>query len=324
MLSAALATVAFYSRYLWFDALETRYPFLMGVPVVVITAGVFGAGPAMGAAIMGVLLPSIHLMRPVGNLWIADPVDAFGAGLYLAISALVAVMVCALSSAKSLAVEYALERRRMHRDIRNLLNELRHRTKNELMQLLALTHMMAGGAETPEAKSALLGLAGRIRAVGHVHDILSEVMDQPETPVDSAVFVSGLVEKISSAVGRDGIDIGVQAESHQLRHTAAVPLGIILNELVMNALKHAFPSGVGHISVVFWRDQEDYRMVVDDDGVGLAMCAGDDEAPPRRRGLGQRVIAGLARGLDGKISTLDKEGSGMRCELSFPAAGRLT
>lgn len=321
-ISAAFAALAFYSRYVWLDAMEGRYPFLMGIPVVVISAGIFGSGPAMGAAITGVLLPAYYLMAPRGSLWIADPVDAFGAVLYLAISVLVAITVCALSSAKGMAVEYALERRRMHKDMQILLHELRHRTKNELMQLLALAHLMAAAAGTLEEKEALIAMASRIRAVGHVHEMLAEVMDQPEAPVDSGAFLSGLVDKITAAVGRGGVSFGVNAEGHPLRHTVAVPLGIILNELTMNALKHAFPEGRGHITVRFHREDGEYVMTVEDNGVGQDVCAGDLEAAPKRRGLGQRVIAGLARGMGGAIRSLTKEGEGMMCELRFPVDGK--
>jgi len=91
-----------------------------------------------------------------------------------------------------------------------------------------------------------------------------------DSNLDSQLFVAELCEDLQ-ACARSGISVECRAESHDIPLTAAVPLGLIVNELVTNALKYAFPdrkSGV--VLVDFSREGDDFRLLVEDNGVGMS------------------------------------------------------
>lgn len=80
----------------------------------------------------------------------------------------------------------------------------------------------------------------------------------------------------------------------------AVPVGLITNELVTNALKYAFPDDrAGTVCIRFWREGEEFVLAVEDDGIGLP----DTDAAPKGTGLGRRLIRALAAQLGGRLAT---------------------
>ena len=117
-----------------------------------------------------------------------------------------------------------------------------------------------------------------------------------------------------------------EAESHSLDTERAVHLGLVLNELVTNALKYAFPdNAAGTVRVAFHRDGRSFLLSVADNGVGLP--AEDPPAGaaagtrPLGTGLGTRLLQGLAAQLRGTLSRRSGEnGSGTLAELRFPVA----
>jgi len=150
-----------------------------------------------------------------------------------------------------------------------LLRELRHRTKNDIMNITSVLRIQARQATTPEIRDSLMGAAGRVEVMGEVHNFLEH---SPET-VNLGAYVTDLCQRLSAAHrGVRPINIVVDAEEAHVKPEHTLPVGIIINELVSNSLKYAFPRGrPGRIGVSV-RDGggADLVMRVEDDGIGCS------------------------------------------------------
>ena len=113
----------------------------------------------------------------------------------------------------------------------------------------------------------------------------------------------------------------LKAEPIEINPDRAVAVGIIVNELVMNAVKYAYPDGAGPIHVALDGDGDDLELSIADDGVGL-----NGAADPRSTGMGQRIVTAMAQKLDASVER-DPKHAGTRIVLRFrranaPAAAR--
>lgn len=150
-----------------------------------------------------------------------------------------------------------------------LLRDLRHRTKNDIMNVTSILRIQARQATTPEIRDSLMGAAGRVDVMGEVHTFLE---NSPKT-VNLGAYLTDLCQRLSAAHrGVRPIDIVVEAQDAHVKPEHTLPVGMIVNELVTNSLKYAFPGGrPGRIGVSV-RDEgsADLVMRVEDDGIGCA------------------------------------------------------
>jgi two-component sensor histidine kinase len=117
-------------------------------------------------------------------------------------------------------------------------------------------------------------------------------------------------------VGTHPVSFKVNAEPHSLPASRAVLLGLVLNELMTNAIKYAFPDDrAGTVWVGFRREEAHYVLNIEDDGVGYDLAAA-----PKGTGLGRRITRSLARQLGGQLEVAPREGGGTVCRLAIPAA----
>jgi two-component sensor histidine kinase len=147
--------------------------------------------------------------------------------------------------------------------------------------------------------------------------------------VDTRDFVIGLCSDLDAAQVGEGlrpVALMAEAESHPLDAERAVPLGLVLNETVTNAMKYAFPEErPGAVRVGFARQDDHFVLTVSDDGIGLPPEADLENAPPGQpppgSGLGTRLLRALAAQLRGTFNRQPgPEGHGTLSELRFPAA----
>ena len=148
--------------------------------------------------------------------------------------------------------------------------------------------------------------------------------------MDTKDFVEGLCRDLDRALSGGElrpVALIARSESHTLDAERAVHLGLVLNELVTNAVKYAFPdNGAGTVRVRFARDGDGFLLAVSDDGVGLPPDEGPAAAQragkrPLGTGLGTRLLQGLAAQLRGTLSRRRGEGgAGTLAELRFPVA----
>ena len=177
------------------------------------------------------------------------------------------------------------------RDKDVLLDEVRHRVKNNLQIVSGLLSLQARNLP-PEARLPLREMQERIRAMGRAHDQLYRSTEAGSFAVDR--LVQDLCEDLGHlyATGAGQVTCSVDAgEPLSLPVEVAVPVALIVNEAVVNAYKHAFPHGrSGRIGISLHRRADGQRIEVRDDGVGL----GEDQAKPAGQLVGMRLIRMLA------------------------------
>ena len=202
-----------------------------------------------------------------------------------------------------LVIEDVTERVRLEREhaiaherIAMLMQELTHRVKNSLQSIASMVKIEARIHKSGEGKAALERVSHRIDALGQLYAKLSK-SDTVEA-VDAATYLDDLCRDLVASVSKDGgasIVLKTDIESELLPTDQAIPMGLIVNELVTNALKYAFPSETkGTVMVTLKRVPGALRLTVADDGKGIDITRADS-------GLGGRLVEGFAQQLGGKV-----------------------
>jgi two-component sensor histidine kinase len=191
-----------------------------------------------------------------------------------------------------------------------LLREVYHRVKNNLQIVDSLLVMQTRQMPDPDGKKALRGLRDRIFALGLVHQQLMGSNDLKT--FDIAPFLSELSTNIVHGGGANEVDLSVEAIPLDVGLDFAIPLGLLVNELVTNSLKHAFPDGRGAIDVNLSRAEDGgLLLVVADNGQGYSRGdAGEGVGgePAARMALGSTIIEGLVAQLKGTLMVQSRRG----------------
>ncbi len=195
-----------------------------------------------------------------------------------------------------------------------LIKEVHHRVKNNLQVIASLLKMQADSAN-PEAAAALREGQQRVESMALIHEQLYESADLRR--VDFAEHVELLLNNLVHSFGADPSRIHTRVSIQGpllLGVDQAIPAGLILNELISNAFKYAFPGGlVGSIAVEGGRSGDLITLTVHDDGVGLC----DDFSIERSKSLGLRIVQILTRQLKGVLD-VSPHGPGARFRICFP------
>lgn len=203
--------------------------------------------------------------------------------------------------------------RRLLADRTLLLDEVNHRVKNSLQQIASVVRLQSRSVEHADAREALDKTLDRIMAVGRVHEQLYK-SGETVGRFDAGHYAESLSRDLVDSLGREDIMLTTTIEPLQLDLKQAVPLALILNELITNALKYGCPTDrPSTIRVSFGTDGELYRLCVADDGDGLP----NDFSPSAKRGLGMRAIVALAKQLDGRFE-IEKPETGAAFAVIFP------
>jgi len=196
--------------------------------------------------------------------------------------------------------EELLEQQRM------LLREMRHRIANSLQIIASILLLKAGSVASEETKNELRAAHQRVMSVaavqGHLSD--SDGIEQIEMGPYLTKLGAGLA---SSMVGpRQHIDIAVAASEGSLPTSHAVSIGLIVTELVINAIKYAFPEphASARIRVTFEMAKSDWKLTVADNGVGRKA----KEEPDASTGLGTVLVGALAKQLKAHIAETSSKG----------------
>ena len=184
-----------------------------------------------------------------------------------------------------------------------LTREASHRVKNSLAIVSSLIALRLGKSTDPAVKSALSDVQMRIDAIAQAHD---QLWRHPTVGmVAIKEFLSGIIDKLN--VQSDLHDLRFESVELDVLADRAIPLGLLITELVTNAMKHAYPDGTGPIRVKTMIEDEQLLLVVSDNGVGLPDGFVMREASSR--GLGARMIVSLARQLHGILKTTSDKGT---------------
>jgi len=195
-----------------------------------------------------------------------------------------------------------------------LLREVNHRVGNSLQIIASLLHLQASSAAEDDVKAALTNAMGRVAAVAQVHRRLYTSHDLKSVVLNQ--YLDALLEDLRrSAEGNRMSRLTLKAEPIEVDPDRAVAIGIIVNELVMNAVKYAYPGGAGPIHVDLAGSGPDIKLSVADNGVGLSA-----RTDPRSTGMGQRIVTAMAAKLSASVER-DPAHSGTRIVLRFPLTG---
>lgn len=198
------------------------------------------------------------------------------------------------------------------RDKDVLLREVHHRVKNNLQVISSLLNLQAESYTDPQARGLLKESQQRIRSMALVHEKLYRSPHM--SSIDFSDYLSTMTRELVRSIGSVQAQTLVSGDEIHLDIEKAIPAGLIVNELLTNALKHAFPPHVrdGEIQVNVRKEGNDVILTVQDNGIGLP----PDQKIEDMRTMGMTVIHGLTSQLEGTITTVPGPGAGFR--LRFP------
>jgi PAS domain S-box-containing protein len=198
-----------------------------------------------------------------------------------------------------------------------MLREIHHRVKNNLQFISSLLALQAARIDDVRVAEALAESHNRVRAVAMVHDNLYRSQDLSSIPL--AAHLESLCAHLfrSYAVDVDRVALDLRVADVRLDLDRSIRCGLITNELVANAIKHAFPDArAGRITVRFVQCPGAYELSVSDDGIGLSAAVD----PERTTSLGLQLVGDLAEHLSGSL-TVERAG-GTTFTIRFPSAAQ--
>ena len=270
-------------------------PFLFFFTIVACSSFLFGAVPGLVAAAATSVL-SLLFFAPQGALAISAGPDVIRVEIYFIFAGITVWAVSLLSNSVLSAFRTSQQAADDEARYRLLLSEVAHRISNSFAIVAALIRQKSASVVDEKARSALEEAIGQVNVMARVHKRLYQGNDT--TMVDAGRFLAELCNDLDATLGRlQSIPIECRAERHPLPVPDAVAVGLIVNELVTNAVKHAFPDGRrGRICVTLAKQSETLRLSVEDTGTGLNWS---------RRGFGtsngRQIVAALAHQLGATI-----------------------
>lgn len=262
-----------------------HYPLLLFIPAIFLAALLFGRAMGFFATLTSAALALVFFMQPAEALLTLRQ-QVFPLVVYL----LIGFLVSAITEELHRAVQ-DLARSESEKTL--LLEELNHRTRNNLMLLSSLLSLQARGSGTPEVRDALESAIRRISAVAQAQERLHL------TDRQGRVEIAGYLTELCSNLGNllrhvRPIAVRVQAQPMETDPSVACSIGLMVNELVTNCFKYAFPDALsGTVQVSLDRTPEGVRIVVEDDGIGCPPAAG--------AGTGSRLVSLLAAQYAGEV-----------------------
>lgn len=192
-----------------------------------------------------------------------------------------------------------------------LKRELVHRVKNNLAVISALIRSEARSLDQSTTSSVLTETASRIMSISVAHELLDASGEVDS--VDVGDLIRELAKRMTTSILPPEVTLSVSAESALASSNSAAPIALIVNELVTNAVKHAFVGREeGSIAITFTRRPGGYELIVSDDGIGMPLSASGDIKTPR-------IVAALATQLEAELFCESKQGSAWR--VSIPSLG---
>ena len=194
-----------------------------------------------------------------------------------------------------------------------LLQELTHRVKNSLQIIAAMVSIEARSHKSGEGKAALERVSHRINALGQLYSKLSEA--NTVEAVDAATYLNELCRDLIASVHMEGgtsIVLKTDIESELLPTDRAITIGLMVNELVTNVIKYAFPGDTkGMVLVTLKRVPGELRLTVADNGQGVDHRRADS-------GFGGRLVEGFAQQLGGQLER-ESDSQGTTVRLILPS-----
>ena len=196
-----------------------------------------------------------------------------------------------------------------------LLKEIQHRVKNNLQMITALIRLEARNARGDTSTAQFDRLAGRIEALQFLYDSLSPDANADE--IDLGVYLSQIASGVMRSYAGEGIRLDLKVDAYPVSVNVAMPTGLVVNELLTNALKHAFAGREGGtITLHSTADSKGCQVIIADDGVGLPPGV----EWPKQGKLGTLVVKSLRENAKAAMTVELAPGKGMRVTIAFTRA----
>jgi two-component sensor histidine kinase len=196
------------------------------------------------------------------------------------------------------------------------LRELQHRVKNNLQMITALIRVEARGVSDLSTGEGFDRLAGRVEALGLLYRALGDTPGADT--IDLGIYLSEIASAVMRAHAVEGIHLDLQVDTWLVSLNVAMPTGLVVNELLTNALKHAFRGRAG--GTITLHSTTDCgggcHVVVADDGVGLP----DGHTWPKPGKLSALIVGSLLHNATARMEVQSAPGEGMRVEIVFNSA----
>ncbi|MER8434138.1 sensor histidine kinase [Mesorhizobium caraganae] len=192
-----------------------------------------------------------------------------------------------------------------------LLRELQHRVKNNLQMITALIRLETRNAEEPDQKR-FERLAGRVDALAILYQTLSA--DEQKDEVDLGIYLSQIASAVMASHAVEGIRLDMKVDTYPVSINVAMPTGLVVNELLTNALKHGFKGREGGtITLHSIVDGDGCRIIIADDGVGLP----DGETWPKPGKLGALIARSLTENAKASFDVVSSSTEGTKVTIMF-------
>ncbi|UWU77886.1 DUF4118 domain-containing protein [Bradyrhizobium huanghuaihaiense] len=279
VLTLGLVGITFTAKLLLFDTLDS-YPLLLFIPAVFLASVIFDRGSGILATGASAVIAAAYFMPPPARSAILPLIVFLVTGMLIAaVTETLRKTLDRLSQAKS------------YGDV--LLQELAHRTRNDLATIISILRLQARSDSNPAVQAAIASAVARVEVVAKVHDRL-RVADSDL--VDLAPYAENLCGVLADFHrGVRPIAIRLHCDSISVKSSQAGSIGLIVNELVTNAFKYAFPEGQsGTVDVNITAMNDQVVITVRDDGIG---CPSEV-----KNGLGTRLINLLIVQMNGSMT----------------------
>jgi PAS domain S-box-containing protein len=223
-----------------------------------------------------------------------------------------------------LAIEDITDRKRAEEKIKasllekeTMLKEIHHRVKNNLQVISSLLALQSSYLQDEKAKEMFQNSMDRVMTMANIHTMLYQSKNL--SMVDFGGFIRDLAGRLQQSYGIAGLPVGIHVNVSDVSLTieTSIPCGLILNELVSNALKHAFPEGRGgEVNISMTTAGDRFVLTVQDNGIGFPEAVDFQNT----KSLGLELVNLLVGQMNGAI-TLTVEG-GATFTITFPAVSK--
>jgi two-component sensor histidine kinase len=292
--------------------LPPGFPFLTFFPVVILTAFFFGLWPGVFSAVIGGLLAWYYFIPPTRELRI-DLQNSVAMLFYTFIVSVDIVLIHFMHRSSDRLTEEEAQTRRLNDDQRVMFQELQHRVANNIQFIASLLNLQRRKVVSGEAEAAVAVLDDarlRLESMSRIHRQLYDPM-RAHMPV--ATHISELASDMLHATSARNVDVRVDMAAVTLDLTRLTTLSLLIAEVLTNSLKHAFADTGGRIEISLQPTGDGLlRLTVADNGRGLPEAFDPDKS----KGLGWRIVNGLAQQLGGKLTLAGRNGTSVT--LVFP------
>lgn len=201
------------------------------------------------------------------------------------------------------------------KDKEMLMKEIHHRVKNNLMVISSLLSLQSRYIKDEESKEIFKESQNRAQSMALIHERLYRSTDMKS--IDFADYIRSLTRDLFNTYStqEDRIDLKMDVEDVEVDIDNAVPLGLIINEIVTNSLKYAFPDeNTGTITISFHKQKDQYILEVSDDGIGIP----EEFEVEKSDSLGMMLINSLTYQIGGELEIERSPGTTFRIKFKDP------